>query len=92
MTLIEFITAQAARLKEAGVSFGHGTTNAFDEAAWLVLWKLGLPLENRADDPEHGLAFDFLSDAVESHAQGVMTGHDNGLITLAVRPSGILGR
>lgn len=51
MTLIELITAQSARLKQAGVSFGHGTTNAFDEAAWLVLWSLGLPLdalENRA--------------------------------------------
>lgn len=45
MTLIEFITAQSARLKEAGVSFGHGTTNAFDEAAWLVTWALGLPLD-----------------------------------------------
>jgi ribosomal protein L3 glutamine methyltransferase len=45
MTLIDFITAQAARLKQAGVSFGHGTTNAFDEAAWLVLWDLGLELD-----------------------------------------------
>ena len=45
MTLIELITAQSARLKEAGVSFGHGTTNAFDESAWLVLWALGLPLD-----------------------------------------------
>lgn len=45
MTLIDLITAQSARLKEAGVSFGHGTTNAFDESAWLVLWALGLPLE-----------------------------------------------
>ena len=44
MTLYEFITAQAARLKQAGVSFGHGTTNAFDEAAWLVLWALGMDL------------------------------------------------
>jgi len=49
------------------------------------LLRLGLPLENRVDNPEHGLAFDFLSDPPESHATGVMTGHDNGLITLAVR-------
>ena len=45
MTLIDLITAQSARLKQAGVSFGHGTTNAFDEAAWLVLWSLGLRLD-----------------------------------------------
>ncbi len=45
MTLIDLITEQAARLKQAGVSFGHGTTNAFDEAAWLILWSLGLDLD-----------------------------------------------
>ena len=37
MTLIDLIKEQAARLKKAGVAFGHGTTNAFDEAAWLVM-------------------------------------------------------
>lgn len=46
MTLIELIERSAARLEEAGVAFGHGTDNAFDEAAWLVLWRLGLPLDD----------------------------------------------
>ena len=45
MNLIDTIERQSARLTQAGVSFGHGTANAFDEAAWLVLWKLGLPLD-----------------------------------------------
>jgi len=46
MTLADYLTRAAARLDEAGVSFGHGTTNAFDEAAWLGLWGLGLPLDD----------------------------------------------
>lgn len=46
MTLLECIEQQSARLTQAGVSFGHGTTNAFDEAVWLALWKLGLPLDD----------------------------------------------
>ncbi|MFN4003680.1 MAG: 50S ribosomal protein L3 N(5)-glutamine methyltransferase [Hylemonella sp.] len=45
-TVIELIEAGARSLEAAGVVFGHGTTNAFDEAAWLVLWRLGLPLDD----------------------------------------------
>jgi ribosomal protein L3 glutamine methyltransferase len=46
MKLIDYLHRAGARLDEAGVSFGQGTTNAFDEAAWLVLWRLGLPLDD----------------------------------------------
>jgi ribosomal protein L3 glutamine methyltransferase len=52
MTLLELIETSADRLTDAGVCFGHGTTNALDEAAWLVLWSLGLPLDTALDGPE----------------------------------------
>ncbi|MGE0384128.1 MAG: putative zinc-binding metallopeptidase [Gammaproteobacteria bacterium] len=49
-----------------------------------TLLKLRLPLVNRAQDPERGLAFDFLAEAPAHEAQ-IMIGHDNGLVTLTLR-------
>lgn len=50
-TVLQAIQAGEQLLTDAEVAFGHGTATAFDEAAWLVLWKMGLPLDASLDDP-----------------------------------------
>ena len=51
-TLAQLIADTERQLRQAGVAFGHGTTNAHDEAAWLVLHALGLPLDTDFSGPE----------------------------------------
>ena len=58
MNIIELIERSSARLAEAGVSFGQGTSNAFDEAAWLVLWRLSLPLDELDEVAERAVSAD----------------------------------
>ena len=94
MTVFELITAAARALEEAGVSFGHGTTNAFDEAAWLVLWQLGLPLDSalQGDDcvadqvptPEqHEQVTALLNSRIESRKPAAYLTHEAWLQGLA---------
>ncbi len=50
---------------------------------FYTLLRLNLPLQTRAENPE-GLLFNFLADSPFDPNMRVMTGHDSGLITLAI--------
>jgi ribosomal protein L3 glutamine methyltransferase len=49
VTLEECIAEAAQRMEIAGLAFGHGTDNAWDDSACLVLHALGLPVTEQAD-------------------------------------------
>jgi len=45
ITLRDWLRFAVSRFNEAKLSFGHGSDNAFDEAAYLILHTLHLPLD-----------------------------------------------
>lgn len=55
ITLADAVTHVERRLRDAGLDYGHGTDNARDEAAWLVLAAAGLSPVAPAD-PARALA------------------------------------
>jgi ribosomal protein L3 glutamine methyltransferase len=50
LKLSALIEQSATRLEQAQVAYGHGTLNAFDEAVWLLLWCMDLPLDTDLDE------------------------------------------
>lgn len=42
-TVRDCVRYGTSRLRAADVALGHGTSDAFDEAVWMVLWALHLP-------------------------------------------------
>ena len=57
-----------------------------DRQAPVVLYPPALeaPIKTRAEDPRHGLAFEFLADPTQASLPKVMTGHDEGVVTIAL--------
>jgi hypothetical protein len=49
------------------------------------LHQLGLPVVSKTENEETGLAFDFLADEQKPEGEKVLTGHDNGLITINIK-------
>ena len=58
MNVLQLVQQATVHLQAAGVHFGHGTTNAFDEAVWLVLWRLNLPLDGLDEAAERAVTTD----------------------------------
>ena len=86
MKLIDCIESQAARLTQAGLFFGHGTTNAFDEAMWLALWRLGLPLDELDEHEERELT----GEEVAAITTLITAGADAGKVRSDVAPADVL--
>ena len=69
MTLQDLLAQATERLAAAPLAYGHGTSNARDEAAWLLLWQLGLPLDSDLD----ALAGDAVTEAQSQAVQSLIT-------------------
>ncbi len=86
-TLLETVQHGAQCLQAAGVAYGHGTDNALDESAWLVLWSMGMALDTdlnantpsarqRLTPEERQRALDVLQERITSRRPAAYLTHE----------------
>jgi ribosomal protein L3 glutamine methyltransferase len=82
-TLRDWLRYAITRFGERGVAFGHGTTNAFDEAAYLLLHALHLPLDRlepfldaRLTQPERAQIAQLLDRRIEERVPAAYLTHE----------------
>jgi hypothetical protein len=80
------LTRMIPDLSLAGTRAGWAKLEAAKRRLVYTLMNLELPLANKSHDPERGLAFEFLTDPPPGAPDPapVLTGHENGVITVNV--------
>ena len=77
-------------IPDLSISENHDRWRRIEQAKKHLFYSLTrweLPMLRQADDPEHGLAFEFLADPVDANGNivdTVMTGHSDGLIQINI--------
>jgi ribosomal protein L3 glutamine methyltransferase len=82
-TLRDWLRYAVSRFGEAQLAFGHGTTNAYDEAAYLLLHSLHLPLDRlepfldaRLTQPERARVAQLLERRIDQRVPAAYLTHE----------------
>lgn len=82
-TLRDLLRFSVSRFNQAGLFFGHGSDNAYDEAVYLLLHTLHLPLDRlepfldaRLTEAERRAALDIIGRRVESRVPAAYLTHE----------------
>ncbi len=80
------LTRVIPNLEQPGNREAWGALEVAKRRLIYSLVELGLPLVSKNEDPQNGLAFDFLADPdpADPNSPKVMTGHSDGVITVAI--------
>jgi ribosomal protein L3 glutamine methyltransferase len=82
LTLRDFLRFAVSRFNQAGLFFGHGSNDAYDEAAYMILHTLHLPLDKlepfldaRLTDSERAEVMDIIHRRVEKRIPAAYLTH-----------------